>query len=221
MVIKRSAVVASNRLLGGVPRRGCWAARQRRGFSLIEVVVALAITASTLLVVFGLLGVGLSTFQRSKAVTVSSDISQQVYSQLESIQFANLVGSSDGLASSRGNVLGNPPSSTHHTYFYSANGGTQINSPLYFDEQGNELNSSTGAVYWVNVDILYPTPLTTNGTTTVSNVDLATVLIQVAFNPGGATPAYDTTTGAEWTGQTQKGGALQISNYQFYVTRNS
>ncbi len=198
--------------------------RYSAGFSLVEVVIALAVMASALLVVFGLLGVGLNTFHQSKAISVSSQIAQQIYSQLESIQFANLVGTTDGLVVNRGTVVANPPASTHHTYFYESSGGTQgsiqVKSPLYFDEQGNELNSSTGAVYWVNVDILYPTPLA-SGAAPVQNVDLATVLIQVAYNPGAVALAYDATTGAQWTGLTNKGVAMQVANYQFYVNRNS
>jgi prepilin-type N-terminal cleavage/methylation domain-containing protein len=220
VAIRVDVVTGSHRFSGDTCLRGHFAARRRRGFSLVEVVIALAVISSAFLVVFGLLGVGLNSFHQSKAITVSSEIAQQVYSQLESIQFANLVGTNDGLPSSRGATLANPPAPTHHTYFYSANGGTLINSPLYFDEQGKELNTPSGAVYWVNVDILYPTPLTSTSTT-VSNVDLATILVQVAYNPGAVMPAYDATTSAQWTGLTSTGATMQIANYQFYVNRNS
>lgn len=220
MAITHETVIGTVRLSGNSDVYPLRASKRRSGFSLVEVVIAMAVISSALLVIFGLLGVGMSTFHQSKAITVSSEIAQQVYSQLENIQFANLVGTADGLAAKRANTLSSSLTPAHHTYFYSANGQNQITSPLYFDEQGNELGSSTGAVYWVNVDILYPTSLTSNATA-VPDVDLATVLIQVAYNPGAVTPAYDATTNAEWTGQSSTGATMQIANYQFYVNRNS
>ena len=185
-------------------RRRHPAAFGARGFSLVEVTVALGIMAFSFLVIFGLLGTGLTSFRQAKGVSVSSQIAQQIFSQVEVMPF---------------NTLTNNGATT---YYQLPNPNTSIGGNIrYFDEQGNE-TTAAGAVYWANVRVLTATPFV--GATSVSNTALATVTIQVASNPGALTPdvsASGSTTG-EWTGTANTGTVpLQIYTYQSFVAQGS
>ena len=193
------------------------ALRSRRGFSLVEVTMALGITAFSFSVIFGLLGVGLTSFRQSKAVGVSAQIAQQVFSQLQSIPFDTLVKGTNASATPRSSAA--TLTTVQYANSMTVNGSTV--STLYFDELGNQLSSSTGEVYTVNVRIAFPTPIlpsTVSSGSPVLNIDLATVMVQVALNPGNVTPPYDSSdaSSTKWLSPT-----MQIINYQFFVTRNN
>ena len=188
----------------------------RKGFSLVEVAMALGIMAFSFSVMFGLLGVGLTNFRQSKAVSVSAQIAQQVFSQMQSIPFDTLVATSRSSAATMTNVK--------YTNSMTVNGGSTV-SKLYFDEMGNQLSTNngvppSGTVYTVNVRVAFPTPIlpSTASSPTVLNIDLATILVQVALNPNNAPVATDPldTSGTKWADLSK-----QIANYQFFVTRNN
>jgi hypothetical protein len=71
----------------------------------------------------------------------------------------------------------------------------------YFDDQGDELTGTSGtvdgvtvpAIYWVNVRIITDTTvLQSSAAASASyNPSLATVTIQVAYNPGELTPTVN------------------------------
>ena len=165
--------------------------------------MALGIMAFSFLVIFGLLGTGLTAFRQSKGVTVSSQIAQQIFADVAVMPFNTLTGSTPGSS---------PP--IYYQLPNSSIGGTT----RYFDEQGNE-TTKTSAVYWANIRVLTSTPFV--GAITVTNANLATVTIQVAYNPGHLAPDLGTgTTTGEWTG-TSGGVPLQIYTYNAFVAQGS
>lgn len=196
------------------------------GFSLVEMCIAIGVVAFAFAIIFGLLGVGLTSFRQTKNLGVTGQIAQQVFSEVENTPFNTLTNTT---ARSGGTV----PTSVQYTHAMTVN--STSTGTLYFDEQGTELSSTTGipagAIYWVNIRVAYPTPILPYTAATVSsaptgaaalNIDLATVMVQVAYNPGGSSLALDSTTSTEWTGFTQTGNIpVQIFNYQCLVPRNS
>jgi uncharacterized protein (TIGR02598 family) len=202
-------------------------ALKKGGFSLVEVVIALAITAYSLAVIFGLLTVGVTSFRQSKGVSVSSQIAQQVFSQAQTMPFNTLVSPSGGPAVTRSSAAtANSVAYTNPTM--ESNASITSSPTLYYDEQGNQttLTSTTNpAVYWVNVSVAYPSlvPQSTGATSQVYNVDLANVMVQVVFNPGGLTPATGSTGAAltQWSGKSTTGVPMTIYSFQCFVARNS
>lgn len=61
-----------------------------RGFSLIEVTIALGIVAISLIAIFGLLPMGLTTFRSSIDRTVASQIAQNIINQARQTDFSSL-----------------------------------------------------------------------------------------------------------------------------------
>lgn len=150
------------------------------GFSLVEVSLALGIVAFGVIAVFGLLPAGLDTFRLSNDTAVSSQILQKIISEAQETDFDQLIK----------DKTNNPISS----------GTTGVKAIRYFDDQGKELTSGSGAIYYVNTRIQPATD--SPAVPPVTNLNLATVTIQVANNPGGRTLAYeqDTTLSNLWSG---------------------
>ena len=177
--------------------------RAAAGFSLVEIVIAMAVIASALLVVLGMLGVGMSTFQQAKATSVSSQIAQQIFSQIQVAPFSSVTNHAITAAPTQGYYqLPNPNASI--------SGNTR-----FFDDQGNE-TVQAGSVYWVNVRVITATQFL--GTAATYNNNLATITIQVAFNPGGFTPNPDGT--LKWDG-TSSGPRLQIYTYDSFLAQGT
>ena len=157
-------------------------------------------------------GVGLASFRQSKAISVTSQIAQQVFSQVAVTPFSTLINNTSNTSAAAG------------TYYQLPNANTGANYS-YFDEQGTEVTSGSNPVYQVNV-VVNPTPQFLQATTgtPVYNPSLATVVVQVAFNPGqvtidkGSTPLWTMKTATSGTS-----GALTIPiyNYQSFVAQGS
>ncbi len=188
--------------------------RFRRAFSLIEVALAIAITGFAVVAIVGVVPIGLESFRKTKNVSVASQISRQIFSQIQTATFA-------ALTNSNGQPAWRLPAQPNSTTLV-----------RYFDEQGTELPSATNSVYQVNVRVLISTPfLQVPAGTPLPNPDLATVTIQVAFNPGNLTPDLDTATSTlwtslgtnpAWTGSANNGKVpILIYNFQSMVARNS
>ena len=108
-----------------------------RGFSLVEVTLALGVAAVSLLVIFSLLPIGLQTNQRSAEQTASVDIL--------SVVAADLRATPRGTTSSpRLNITipSNP-----------VTGATSI-APIYFDSVGQVAPSAIAARYQVTITFL-------------------------------------------------------------------
>jgi uncharacterized protein (TIGR02598 family) len=136
-----------------------------RGFSLVEVLLALGVVTFGMIPVLGLLPTGLNTFRDSMNTTICSQIAQGVANELQQTDFDQL----------------------------------SLSAPIrYFDAQGNELppTSKSSAVYHVNLACLKDTTLPGSAE---SNPHLATVVVQIALNPGNK--PLVTGSGSLWTNQ--------------------
>ena len=91
--------------------------RSRLGFSLVEVVVAIGIAASTITLMIGLLPAGLSNFRDALNTTVTSQIGQRLLYEAGQTDYA---------------VLTAAPATK---------------PTRYFDDEGTELPDETGAIY--------------------------------------------------------------------------
>lgn len=166
-----------------------WSHGRKTGFTLVEVVIALGIVAFGIISVFGLLPAGLGIFRDSIETTVSSQILQQVITEVQETEFDQLIK----------DKAENPISA----------GATGAKAFRYFDDQGKELTAPASAVYQVNTRIQSATDSPANPTFT--NSHLATVTVQVAKNPGGQALAYETesTLSNLWSGA-YEGGAARV-----------
>lgn len=126
----------------------------RAAFSLIEVVMAIGIVAFAFISVLGLIPTGLNTFRQAIDASVGAQIVQRVMNEAQQTDFDVLVQGSNG---------------------------TYLQRPVrYFDDQGNEMANSTGAIYQVNTRIMPVTPMPSH----TSYPTLATVTVQIVNNPG-------------------------------------
>ena len=99
-------------------------ARCPRGFSLIEVTIALGVFAFAMIALFGLLPTGLTTFRSSIDRSVASQIAQNIISQARQTDFTSL------------STLATP-----------------AGSPRRFTEDGDETTDATKTIYVAKVDV--------------------------------------------------------------------
>jgi uncharacterized protein (TIGR02598 family) len=165
------------------------------GFSLVEVSVAIGIVAFAFVALFALLPQGASTFRKTIEVGVSSQIAQKVISDLQQMEFDELVDSSNSSLASL----------TSFRWPMGTQGETR-----FFDEGGNEVlvdkkvavNPKTLSPqqlakisYWVNVRVVPKALVPGGGSGLRQCPDLAQVTVQVAFNPSGQPLDYGAGTG--------------------------
>lgn len=113
-----------------------------RGFTLVEVTVAIGITAFAGLTVLGLLPVGLSNFKQAMNATVTSQILQRVATDVGQANFDTLAASSSG------------PTLLPVRYFdEQGNERTLADKPIFCVAAGATVNPS-GSLATVVVDIL-------------------------------------------------------------------
>ncbi|MGB8355391.1 MAG: Verru_Chthon cassette protein B [Chthoniobacteraceae bacterium] len=137
--------------------------KSQSAFSLVEVVMAIGVVAFAFISVLGLIPTGLNTFKQAVDASVGAQIVQRVMNEAEQTDFS---------------VLTSGSTST-------------ISKPMrYFDEQGNELTATNGAIYQVNTRITPSTSISANASYTT----VATVIVQIANNPGNQTIKTDPST---------------------------
>jgi len=176
------------------------------GFSLVEVTIAMGVIAFAFISVFGLIPTGLNAFHQAIDTSIGSQIAQKVINDAEQTDFSTLTDST------------NLPVTLPANYSFQ---GPAVNGPAirYFDEQGDELLSSqvSRAVYQVRTRI---TPATvtpyfaTGQSSTATDVDLATVTIQIASNPGNQSIPIDPTTNL-WSSP-----LIPLTTYSTMVSKN-
>jgi uncharacterized protein (TIGR02598 family) len=133
---------------------------------------------------------GLATFHKAVATSVSSQIVQQIVTDVQQSDFKQLV-------------------STDAT-------PNQLNL-RYFDDQGNELASASvpGVVY--NVNVVANTPAVLTGGSATGPANLACLTIDIVSNPGKLPLAYDSTTKSVVEDPDHR---IYVSRYSAFVAKN-
>jgi uncharacterized protein (TIGR02598 family) len=201
-------------------------ARQRRsGFSLVEVVLAVGVISFAFVAILGLLPAGLSQFRQAMDNSIASQIAQRIIMDAQQSDFDVLTDTAHRQASSV---------DPFRAKTYSSSDASK-STPLYiryFDEQGNEIvpqgltptaKEAIAIVYHVNTRITpapsLPGSLPNSSSdlgTSGAGVSLATILVQVAFNPSGKTLAIDSN--LMFNTAVEKG--LSVRNYSAQIGRN-
>ena len=115
------------------------------GFSLIEVVLALAVVSFCGVTMLGLLSAGLSSFQHSEELSAGASIRNQIVQDLQQAGWAANLYQYFGIDSSAAN--------TTSTW---VNNGSPKSQTQYFDGEANLLPSSDGAVFKAMVTPVVP-----------------------------------------------------------------
>jgi uncharacterized protein (TIGR02598 family) len=105
--------------------------RQKRGFSLVEVVIAIGLSTFALLVMFSLLPVGLNTLQDANRQIMETEIFNTIGAELNATKYDSL-----------DDYVG-PELSPNYRYY---------------DIEGQEMDSDTGAVFFVKCKITTAVP---------------------------------------------------------------
>jgi uncharacterized protein (TIGR02598 family) len=158
----------------------------------VEVVIAVGIVAFAFVAILGLLPAGLTQFRQAIDTSVCAQISQRVIMDAQQSDFDVLT-----------DKLKVPQSAGSPMEFYTFQ-GPKVDAPAfrYFDEQGNEVvftvpNPSAtdlakkNVLYHVNTRITVTTNVPAKGYVG-SNSDLATITVEVAFNPSNQPLTVDT-----------------------------
>lgn len=196
-----------------------------RGFSLVEVTLAIGIVAFAFVALFSLLPVGMGVFREAMQTSVSAQIVQRVVSDATETEFEQLIaGDGNQAAGSRYYTL-----------------------PLrYFDDQGTEVKVSNpaaptasertgppGILYTVRVrgsqpgkadpsahKSDYPTSLPSKGGARFNPRDSTFLTIQIANNPAGKNIEIDTTTNLLDPAKARTAG-VGLQTYAVVITRTS
>lgn len=148
---------------------------------MVEVVLAVGVVAFAFVAVLGLIPAGLTQFRQAVDTSVCAQIAQRVIMDAQQTDFETLIDAK------------NPDSEQANMSFRGPK--IQQSALRFFDEQGNEVVASNGTsltavqkavvVYHVNTRIRPQTtlPLAT-GSTGFQAPDIATITVEVAFNPG-------------------------------------
>jgi uncharacterized protein (TIGR02598 family) len=151
--------------------------RRRRGFSLIEVVIAIGVCTYALLVIGSLLPVGLATFQATNQQVIETEIFNQLWLQFNTTPFSSLQSANDGVAPLF------PTAQSTIYYYYDGDGQQLVTS-------GSSSAAPANAVYLVRVALsnsqTTPTPETTvpqvDGGLSVTGPSLTFIRVQIGFH---------------------------------------
>jgi len=170
-----------------------------RGFSLVEVVVATGIASMGITTLFALLPMGLNIFRESMDVSISAQIGEGVIRESQQTDYNSLLA-----------VSGLPP----------VPGSTvPIVKPVrFFDDQGIELTSSAGAVYYAHMRIV-PTTALPNSVAPWASNSLATVVVQVVVNPTNKTVSIMPNSHPTLGGMVDPDSGLPIFTYTGHLAR--
>lgn len=198
--------------------------RHRRGFSLVEVVLAIGVVAFAFVAIFSLLPVGMGVFREAMDTSVSAQIVQRIVSDAQQTNFDNLVDTTKSGGTSSGDwfVL-----------------------PLrYFDDQGSEVKV-TGAtlsatqkemiVYHVRIRGSKPGAANPSGHTSdyftslpstgkrFNPRDMTILTVQIVANPAGkdlASAGIIDNAKQLIDAKLARTKALRVQTYSVAVTRN-
>jgi len=160
-------------------------ASNRRGFSLIEIAIAVSIMTICLVALMGLLPMGLSTFHKAMDTTTTAQIAQRILHDMEQAEFEQVI----DLAELPVDANGQPQ--VHFSFR-----APTVSAPAlrYFDDEGVEIVPANGtalnatqkssAIYTVNVRVIPHAELPALNN---KGAGVAQVTVQVARNPGNFT----------------------------------
>lgn len=155
--------------------------RSERGFSLVEVAIAIGILAVALVALLGLLPGGMTTFRTAMDTSITAQIAQRIMHDLEQAEFSEVID------------LANLPkdSTSYCPPHFSFRAPTRAKPAFrYFNEQGEEViptsdtpsdKEKLAIIYYVNIRIIPRAELPTIGET---GSQVAQITIQVARNSG-------------------------------------
>jgi uncharacterized protein (TIGR02598 family) len=115
--------------------------RSSRGFSLVEVALAVAIAAVGIITLLGLMPEGLEMSRKTGLLTLNSNIVEQIIRDLENTQFNLLPAQGTGTTTGGANAI-------------------PEKSRRYFDDQGQQVNVDSNAIVFVaEIDFTRPASL--------------------------------------------------------------
>ena len=155
--------------------------RNARGFTLIEVAIAVGILAVALIALLGLLPGGMTNFRKAMDTSITAQIAQRIMHDMEQAEFSEVI-----------DLTHLPTDATSYCPPHYSFRAPLVKAPAfrYFDEQGEEVIPKTtklsdderkAVVYYVNIRIIPRAELPTLNET---GSQVAQVTIQVARNPG-------------------------------------
>ena len=172
-----------------------------KGFTLVEVVLAIGIVAFAFVGLLALMPAGLSTFRKAMNTSVGAQVAQQLSSEIEQTDFDSL------LSSCQPDISAFTSGSTSEDGILYWKGNQA--KFRYFDDQGNEVTPSGGGdslqtqekqriLYWALTRVARA-QLVPGSTTSVQgrsdNKDLVQITIQVLENPSNTPPNQVSNTG--------------------------
>jgi uncharacterized protein (TIGR02598 family) len=152
-----------------------------KGFSLIEVAIAVGILAVALVALLGLLPGGMNNFRKAMDTSITAQISQRILHDMEQAEFSEVV-----------DLIHLPTDPTSYCPPHFSFRAPTVQAPAlrYFDEQGEEVipknvklsdDEKKAVVYHVNVRIIPRAELPMINETAAQ---VAQITIQVARNSG-------------------------------------
>ena len=190
-----------------------------RGFSLVEVVIAVGVVSFAFVAILGLIPAGMSQFRQAMDTSASAQIAQRVIGDAQQTDFDVLTQTAD------------PRTAAPNFTFLAP---TVANPRVrYFDEAANEVvpAATTGApnaaeqaliVYHVITRIAPTTALPQpDPAASLKSPTIATVTVQVAFNPGNKKLTYTKTSGAAPTGNLFAAApGINVKTFSVQIGRN-
>jgi uncharacterized protein (TIGR02598 family) len=164
---------------------------ERRGFSLVELAVALAILAVAVVSLMALMPSGMTQARGAMDVTVTSQIAQAILANAEQAEFDNLI--------DRASLPPDPEGRSYCPERFSFR-APKVSAPMirYFDEQGKELvprkagvlsdDEKRAILYYASTRIR---PRAEIPTVNESSAHVAQVTVQIVRNPSHAALEFE------------------------------
>ena len=191
-----------------------------KGFSLVEVVLAIGVVAFAFLAIFSLLPVGLGVFREAMDTSVSAQIVQRVVGDATETEFEQLIA--------------NPTSGNYYALpvrYFDAQ-GTEVKVASPGGPTAAEMQGPPGIIYWVRVRGTlpgkanpadhksdFPTSLPSKGSARFNPRDSTFLTVEIASNPAGKTLEINTQTQLIDPAKAKAAG-LRLQTFSVVIARN-